>query len=235
MLNSVKGKKSRVPSQVYPEYPESRVSRVSRVSLKNPQEENPRFHEVNAFVSKSERSPSPKQIPSFTVPQLLRDVNATSPSHQPSFLHHLCAFTKTQAQTLPHHFYQIPPRRVHAITVPQPPPCHHHSSAGRARGLLARRSAHYPTWTVVTGSLDPPSLATSPIIPNPHCPAPTFAWAYYTLTLTNPALHKHQPAPAIHKPKQVHLPHSFYFIYHHPMHHINTFTLQHLHRNGPKV
>ena len=56
VLNSVKGKKSRVPSQEYPEYLESRVSRVSRVSLKNPQEENPRFHEVNAFVSKSERS-----------------------------------------------------------------------------------------------------------------------------------------------------------------------------------
>ena len=56
MLKSVKGKKSRVPSQEYPEYPESRVSRVSRVSLKNPQEENPRFHEVNAIVSESERS-----------------------------------------------------------------------------------------------------------------------------------------------------------------------------------
>ncbi len=67
MLKSVKGKKSRVPSQEYPEYPESRVSRVSRVSLKNPQEENPRFHEVNAFIQNPREVPSLKQIPSFIV------------------------------------------------------------------------------------------------------------------------------------------------------------------------
>ena len=57
-------------------------------------------------------------------------------------------------------------------------------------GLLARRSVLYLIWTVVPGSLDPFSLAISPIVPDLQCSVPTFAWSCYLLILSNLALYK---------------------------------------------
>ena len=55
---------------------------------------------------------------------------------------------------------------MYAIIVPQLPPCQLLFVRWTREGLLARRSVHYLIWTGVPGSLDPFSLAISPIIPN---------------------------------------------------------------------
>ena len=191
MLKSVKGKKSRVPSQEYPEYPESRVSRVSRVSLKNPQEENPRFHEVNAIVSESERSAVVKTnsvfYSVFVVMWRQCDVAFLS-----TFI--LLLFLRIY-QNLSTNFPSLFLLNITTQGV------RHHSPLTTSwslpfvrwtrEGLLARRSVHFLIRTGVPDSLDPFSLAISLIIPNLHCSVPTFAWAYYTLILTNLALYKH--------------------------------------------